>query len=270
MSHDFDHLRRIMERLLGPGGCPWDREQTLASLRHHTIEEAYELCEAIEEGNTPATVDELGDLLFHIIFYAELGAAAGEFSFDDVTRAACEKLIRRHPHVFGEAEVCTAEGVVAQWEEIKQAERGEGVAGTVSALDGVSRALPALVRARKLSDRAARVGFDWPKVEGAIEKLHEEVGELLAEIERGGADPDASASRRIEAELGDLLFAAVNVARFAGVDPEVALTETNQRFERRFRHVEAGLEARGKTPRESTLEEMDRLWDEAKGPRKDR
>ncbi len=263
MSYDFEHLKQIMARLLAPGGCPWDREQTLASLRRHTIEEAYELCEAIEEGDVAATVDELGDLLFHIIFYANLGAAEGSFTLDDVTRAACEKLIRRHPHVFGDARAATAEAVATQWEAIKRAERRDAQASPGSALDGVARSLPALIRARKLSERAAGVGFDWPEVGGALAKLEEELGELRAEIDAPAASEPSPGDRR-EAELGDLLFATVNVARLLQLDPEVALAKANQRFERRFRQVEQRLGALGRAPESSTLEEMDALWDEVK------
>lgn len=264
MDQGFNRLDKIVQRLLGPAGCPWDREQTLRSLRRHTIEEAYELCEAVEAGDNAATVDELGDLLFHIFFYVALGNTQKLFAMSAVTSAICDKLERRHPHVFGDEEATSRATVAQRWEQIKRVERRAGGSTVNSALDGVSRALPALVRARKLTERAAGVGFDWPDLAGPLDKLHEELEELEGEIHDYPGDAPESVQRRREAELGDLLLAAVNLSRFLGLDPEVALTGANQRFEKRFRHVEGQLAAQGKRPQESSLEEMDALWNQAK------
>ncbi len=252
-----------MERLLAPDGCPWDREQTLESLRPYLIEETYEVLEAIETGTPAEHCEELGDLLMQVVFQSALRRRSGEFTIDDVVRSIADKLIRRHPHVFGEARVENAEQVLVQWEEIKRRERGEkrGAGGEESAphrtLEGVPLALPALARAQQVSARAARVGFDWPDVEGCRAKVGEELGEL----DRAVAAGDRAA---IEHELGDLLFAAVSLARKLECDAEAALRACARRFGERFSYIEDRLRERGRVPAESNLAEMDALWDEAK------
>lgn len=260
-------LVAVMKRLLGPDGCPWDREQTLDSLRPYLIEETYEVLDAIERGTAADHRDELGDLLMHIVFHAELRAAAGEFDIDDVVRSIVEKLIRRHPHVFGDAAAETSAKVLTQWNRIKQEERREkadadpeassGAQPAPSALDGVPIAMPALARAEQLTKRAAHVGFDWPDVGSCREKLTEELAELDEAIAEG-------APAAIEAELGDLLFAAVNLARKLGCDAEGALRNTVGRFVDRFGFIEQELGKRGLSMGEASLEEMDALWDRAK------
>lgn len=248
----IDRLLAIVARLRDPErGCPWDRAQTFATIAPHTVEEAYEVRDAIDRGDMPALVDELGDLLFQIALYTQMGREAGAFDFADVARAISGKMVRRHPHVFGGAPA-------SSWEDAKARERAETGAGA-GALDGVARALPALSRAHKLQRRAARVGFDWPGPAPALAKLREEVAEFAAELDR--AEP---APARAAEEIGDVLFACANLARHAGVDPETALRAANDKFERRFRRVEALLAAGGRTPEDSDLAEMDRLWDRAK------
>ncbi len=249
---EIDRLLAIMARLRDPErGCPWDLEQTFATIAPHTIEEAYEVCDAIERGDMPALVDELGDLLFQIVFYAQMGREAGAFAFADVVRAISEKMVRRHPHVFGDEPI-------PEWETMKAAERA-GKDDRASALDGVAHALPALSRAHKLQRRAARVGFDWPALGPVLAKLHEELDELELELDQVAAAPD-----RLADEIGDVLFACVNLARHTGTDPEAALRAANAKFERRFRRVESLLAARGSAPERSNLDEMDALWDRAK------
>ncbi len=239
----------IMRRLLAPDGCPWDREQTLDSLKPFLLEEAYEVLDAIDEESPAHHVEELGDVYFQIVFQAEVAGHA----MSDIIRGIGEKLIRRHPHVFGDVEVDGSGEVLVNWEKIKQAERG-GVGGV---LHGVPRSMPALPRAHKLTHKAAKVGFDWPDAGGARQKVAEE----LDELDQAAATADAA---EMEHELGDLLLAVTNWARKLDIDPEEALRGANRRFEQRFNHIEATLAERGKTPGESTLEEMDRLWDEAK------
>ena len=244
-------LVEVMQRLLGPDGCPWDREQTLATLEPYLLEETYEVLEALAAGDPRAHCEELGDLLMQIVFQAELRAGAGAFTIDDVVRGIADKLVRRHPHVFGDRKLETSAQVLAQWTALKEKEKPR------RALDGVPAAMPALARAARLGERAAQVGFDWPDAAGARAKLGEELGELDRAIAAGDAG-------EIGRELGDLLFAAVNLARKLGVDAEVALRGTTDRFVRRFAHVEDRLRAAGRAPREATLAEMDALWDEAK------
>lgn len=272
MINQFQTLLDLMNRLRGPNGCPWDQVQSHRTLRHHTIEEAYELCEAIEAGFPEAISDELGDLLFHVVFYARIAEEAGTFDIHTVIEGITRKLVRRHPHVFENANADDAETVARRWEEIKRDERAEQGKAHKSQLDGVSGALPALVRARKLCDRAAMVGFEWPKVDGALEKLNEELEELRHEI-AAGPIPGTSASavtegeslrQRREQELGDVLFVLVNVARFLQVDPEVALSGACGRFDARFRGIESRLQAEGSSPEEASLEEMDRHWNAVK------
>lgn len=257
MSSSMDRLLRIMATLRNPdGGCPWDLEQTYATIAPHTLEEAYEVVEAIEADDKAALKDELGDLLFQVVFYAQMAQEEGAFDFDQVAEAICDKMERRHPHVFGRAAMTDPESHIKLWEEQKAAERAEKAA--TGALDGVSVALPALSRAVKLQKRVARVGFDWPAVDQVFDKLTEEIGELRDELVEY---PDQA---RITEEMGDILFVCANLARRLGVDPETALRGCNQKFERRFRHIEAGLAKDGRRPEHASLEEMEELWVEAK------
>lgn len=311
-------LLAIMARLRDPnGGCPWDLEQNFATIAPYTIEEAYEVAEAITKGDMVELRDELGDLLLQVVFHAQMASEAGSFTFDDVVKSISEKMIRRHPHVFGSAEIKTAEAQIANWEAIKEQERREkaasprphpefspekiptspkgevapqptgrtnGDAGLTSplgevearlgasgegaptpaiarTLDNIPLALPALMRAQKLQARAARVGFDWPEVSGVIAKIREE----LMEVEQAMIAEDKAA---VADELGDLLFAVTNLARFTGHDAETALRGTNEKFTRRFAHVEDGLKAQGKGFEDATLNDMGALWDEAKANEK--
>ncbi len=237
-------------------GCPWDVEQTFATIAPHTIEEAYEVAEAIEQGDMNALADELGDLLLQVVFHARMAEEQGHFAFDDVVAAISDKLVRRHPHVFGEAEINTAEAQTKSWESLKAEERRDQ--GRHSALDGVTTGLPALTRALKLQKRAARVGFDWHQAADVLHKFSEEVAEIAEAMDSGGA-PD-----RLQDEMGDLLFTCVNLARKLDIDPETALRHGNAKFERRFRMVEELLHEKGKTPEQSTLDEMESLWPLAK------
>jgi MazG family protein len=255
----IEALLAIMARLRDPnGGCPWDLEQDFASIAPYTIEEAYEVADAIERGDLAELKDELGDLLLQVVFHARMAEEQGAFAFADVVQAVCEKMIRRHPHVFGDDEQKTAGAVAGRWEEIKAAEKAAKGVTPQSILDDVPLALPALSRAVKLQNRAARVGFDWPETRQVIDKLNEEMLELSEEIAKGG-DPD-----RLEDEMGDLLFVYANLARHMQIDPEAALRRANAKFRRRFGWIEQSLAALGKKPEESSLEEMDALWDEAK------
>ena len=255
---DIDRLLAVMARLRDPErGCPWDLEQTFETIAPHTVEEAYEVLDAVRRGDMAALVDELGDLLFQIVFYARLGREAGIFDFADVARTVSDKMVRHHPHVFGDEPTPDAAARTRRWEAIKAAERAARNDG--GALDGVVRALPALLRALKLQRRAARVGFDWRAVEPVLGKLREEIAELEAELDRPDAPP-----ARVADEIGDLLFSCVNLARHVGADPEAALREANDKFERRFRRVEALLAAAGRTPEQASPDEMDRLWERAK------
>lgn len=252
-------LLHIMQTLRDPDhGCPWDREQTFASIVPHTLEEAYELAEAIESENTDAIHDELGDLLFQVVFYAELGRERDWFDFESLAARLCEKLERRHPHVFGSGQGATTTMVSGQWERIKADERRQTAGEETGTLAGVARNLPALSRAAKLQKRASRVGFDWGESAPVIAKIEEELEEFRVELAAGHAGD------RLEEEFGDFLFACVNLARHAGIDPETALRRANRKFESRFSYVESQLAREGRKPEESTLEEMDALWDEAK------
>ncbi len=249
---EFQRLVAIMARLRGPGGCPWDAQQTHESLREYMLEEVYEVLEAVEEGDLERLRGELGDLLLQVVFHAELAREAGHFDIEDVCRKICDKLEYRHPHVFGTVQVQDADEVLTNWERLKKQEAEHR--DRTSALDGVPRALPALQQAAELQKKAAKVGFDWPEITGPLQKVHEELDELL----------HASTQREVEAEFGDLLFAIVNCARFMKVDPEGALRAANGRFTRRFRHVEATAEAQGRSLHDMALEEMDELWEQAK------
>jgi MazG family protein len=247
----FSELVAVMTRLLAPDGCPWDREQTLASLRRYLIEETYEVIDAIDAGDPAGHAEELGDLLMQIVFQSALRAAEGRFTIDDVVRGIVAKLIRRHPHVFGDKKLDTSGQVLDQWRDLKSKEKVRRT------LDGVPRALPALARARELSARAAHVGFDWPDPAGSRAKIDEELGEVDQALTTGHKE-------KIAHEIGDLLFAVVNLARKLDVDPEGALRATADKFSARFAHIEDRLGERGKSPKQSDLVEMDALWDEAK------
>ena len=262
-QHNIDRLIEIMARLRDPErGCPWDVKQNFATIAPYTIEEAYEVADAIARNDLGALKDELGDLLLQVVFHARMAEEAGQFDFDAVAEAISDKMIRRHPHVFGEVEIRDAAAQHVAWEAHKANERADKAArqgkSAESALDGVAIALPALLRALKLQRRAARVGFDWDAVGDILDKINEEIRELQGELMQE-APPE-----RLEEELGDLLFAVVNLARRIEVDPEAALRVANAKFERRFRRVEALLTERGKTPAQSTLAEMDALWDAVK------
>lgn len=258
----FQDLIDLMARLRAPDGCPWDREQTYATLGPMLIEEAYEVIEAAEAEDWNDLRDELGDLLFQIVFYGQIGAEKGHFDLHQAIARVHEKMIRRHPHVFGEEKVTGTADVLANWEAIKAAERkaeGKEDAGEKSLLDGVSSKLPALLEAFQLTTKAARVGFDWKEVEGVLLKLEEEIRELREEIAREEVDQEAVAG-----EIGDVLFVITNLARWRGVAPESALKATNRKFRRRFRHVEKRIAEQGRAWSEVSLEEMDEHWDEAK------
>jgi MazG family protein len=256
----FARFVELIARLRAPGGCPWDREQTHESVKPMTIEEAYEVAEAIDEGDDHELAAELGDLLLQVVFHADIARERGAFGIEQVIGRVSDKMVRRHPHVFAGETAETAGEVLRNWEAIKQAERAARgqAAGDGSMLDSVSKRLPATMEAFQLTTKAARVGFDWPDAAAVLAKLDEEVAELKQAVAEG---KDAAA---VNDEVGDLLFVAVNVARLLGADPESALKAANRKFRRRFRHVEAGLRAQSRAPAESSLEEMDRLWDEAK------
>jgi tetrapyrrole methylase family protein/MazG family protein len=251
----FERLVDIMARLRSPTGCPWDRAQDRTSLKPYLLEEAYEVLEAIDEGAPPKLREELGDLLLQVIFHAQIARERGEFDIYDVLEGTIAKMLRRHPHVFGDAAASTPQEALQNWEEIKRQEKAAQQATSV--LDGVPRQLPSLLRAQRLQDKAARVGFDWQRVEQVWEKLGEELRELRAA---------AAAHNRgkVEEELGDVLFSLVNLARFLGVNPDEALHKTTSKFVRRFQFIERHLSQQGKTPKQATLAEMDALWEQAK------
>ncbi len=261
----MERLLEIMVLLRDPErGCPWDVEQTFASIAPHTIEEAFEVADAIERGDMEHLEDELGDLLLQVVFHARMAEEAGLFGFEDVAARIVDKLVRRHPHVFGDVEINDAAAQIKAWEEHKARERSQKAEVSESghghgALDGVTAALPALTRALKLQNRAARVGFDWDDSGGALDKLREELGELETELE--APDPDKA---RIEDEVGDLLFSCVNLARKLGVEPESALRHGNGKFERRFKRMEALLGADGLNVEGASLEAMEARWQTAK------
>jgi MazG family protein len=258
----------ISARLRAPDGCPWDREQTHASLRQHLLEEAYEVYDALDAGATDALAGELGDLWLQIVLHAQLAAEAGVFDLTDVQAAIASKIVRRHPHVFGDAEARTASDVNRQWERIKAAERAEaaeleaesgggGTGGTTGALDGIARSLPALAASQEMQERAANIGYDWPSLEGVLDKVIEETEELR---EAAAAGDQAGWAE----EFGDLLFVLVNVARKQGVQSEAALRAANAKFQRRFRRVEAMVAERGVALRELDFAALDELWDAVK------
>lgn len=297
MPHTGERFERavdIMKRLRAPGGCPWDREQTFDSIKPYTLEETYEVLEAIDHRDWPELAGELGDLLLQVLFYAEMAEEQASFSIDDVLDRLSDKLVRRHPHVFGDVKADTAAEVKRNWEALKVEERkqrqnsdaaaGEGLTATQatykSVLAGISSAMPALLEAHKLSSRAAGVGFDWPNVEGLFEKLREETAELREHLRnfpppgprpqgRGVAGSGRTVipeqlQERLEEEVGDLFFVLVNIARYLSVDSESALRKTNRKFRRRFRRMEERLHARGGSAEEASITELESLWQQAK------
>jgi MazG family protein len=288
----FERAVAIMARLRGPGGCPWDREQTFDSIKPFTLEETYEVLEAIDNRDWGELTGELGDLLLQVLFYAEMAQEENHFKIDDVLDRLSNKLVNRHPHVFGDVEAKTSADVLRNWEAIKAEEKkkkvegtgpspkdGEGP-GTPSVLSGVSHRMPSLLEAFKLSSRAAHVGFEWPDIRQLFDKLHEETRELQSELaklpdpnlkppERGVASSGKQSvppelRDRLEDEVGDLFFVMVNIARYLSLDPESALRKTNRKFRNRFQWVEDRLREQGKKPAESTLDEMEGLWQESK------
>jgi len=284
----FERAVAIMERLRAPGGCPWDQEQTFDTIKPYTLEETYEVLEAIDNRDWPELAGELGDLLLQVLFYAEMAKEQASFSIDDVLDRLSTKLVERHPHVFGDVKADTSDQVKRNWEALKQEERKkkEGSAETAakpekrSILAGVSTAMPSLLEAHKLSSRAAQIGFDWPDVEGLFDKLSEETDELrehLKEFPAPGPRPQgrgvASSGRtvipeelqaRLEEEVGDLFFVLVNIARYLSVDAESALRKTNRKFRRRFQWMEAQLHQQGRTAENAPMEELESLWQQAK------
>jgi MazG family protein len=287
----FERAVAIMARLRAPGGCPWDREQTFDTIKQYTLEETYEVLEAIENRDWYELTGELGDLLLQVLFYAEMAKEDGHFSVDDVLDRLSTKLVTRHPHVFGEVKAETSAQVLRNWEAIKQQERKQREPARQaeaekpkSILDGVSSAMPALLEGLKLSNKAAHVGFDWPNVEGLFDKLKEELEELRHEVNqipppgpmpigrgiagaRGQVLPE-DLKARLEDEVGDLLFVLVNIARYLNVDPESSLRKTNRKFRRRFQHVEEALRQAGKKPEDASLDEMEAHWQASKSGEK--
>jgi MazG family protein len=293
----FERAVSIMERLRAPGGCPWDREQTFDSIKPYTLEETYEVLEAIDNRDWPELAGELGDLLLQVLFYAEMAKEQSSFSIDDVLDRLSTKLINRHPHVFGDVKADTSAEVKRNWEAIKveerkkrQAEGGEGDTARTnlekrSILAGVSSAMPSLLEAYKLSSRAAQAGFDWPNVEGLFDKLHEETGELREQLKefpapgplpqgRGMAGSGRTAvpedlQSRLEDEVGDLFFVLVNIARYLSLDPESALRKTNRKFKRRFQWMEDRLHETGRSADQAPMDELESLWQQAKAQERD-
>lgn len=258
-GESFERLIEIMARLRAPGGCPWDRKQTLESLRPYLVEETYEALDAIDRKDWDHLAEELGDVLLQVVFQAEIAREAGLFDINDVVRSITEKLVRRHPHVFGEDAVDTADQVVERWEEIKAREKADkGQEETAGLLESIPRSQPALLEAFEVGKKAAKKGFDWQRLEDLKHKVDEEMGEIAAAAESGNADD-------LEDEVGDLLFMAVNVARYLKVHPEIALRRANAKFRTRFAHIERGLAAQDRTLEQASLDEMEALWQEAKG-----
>ena len=258
----MQELLDIMKALRDPDtGCPWDKEQTMTSIIPHSLEEVYELVDAIERNSAEEIKDELGDLLFHIVFYSQMASEAGYFDFEDVVAAVCEKLKRRHPHVFADRQINTSEELRSAWEEIKRAERMTKNRQDHSHLDNIGEALPAMLRAVKLQKRAAMVGFDWDEPAPVMGKIEEEVNEIKQAMDESHHRHYHS---RLQGELGDLFFAVINLARHLDINPEVALRETNRKFQRRFRFIEEALKSQGRDMTSATLDEMEELWEQAK------
>ena len=287
----FERAVSIMARLRGPGGCPWDREQSFDSIKPYTLEETYEVLEAIDNRDFEELPGELGDLLLQVLFYAQMAKEEGRFGIDEVLDRLCDKLVGRHPHVFGDVKAETSAEVLRNWEALKAEEKKnqqKDVSKTppageaASVLAGVSSGLPALLEGYKLSSRAARVGFDWPDINGLFEKLEEEAQELKKDLEQfpapgprphgrgvagsGAAQIPEGLRHRLEDEIGDLFFVVVNLARYLSVDSELALKKTNRKFRRRFQYVEDQLRAQGRKLEEASLEEMESLWQKSKQP----
>jgi len=262
----LDRLVAVMRKLRDPnGGCPWDLEQNFKTIAPYTLEETYEVVEAIEQNDSKAIKEELGDLLFQVVFHAEMGREQGLFDLDSIATQVADKMVERHPHVFGDRNTRTANEVLTNWEEDKAAKRAAKAKAEnrpISALDGVSTALPATSRALKLQNRAARVGFDWTDAKDILAKIKEETAELEAEIDH------KKGNNFIEDELGDLFFALINLARRLEIDPETALRSTNRKFERRFREIEKRLAAQGRQMNTTSLEEIEQIWNDIKGEEK--
>lgn len=271
MSERFDHLVQLMARLRAQDGCPWDRKQTHDSLKPYLLEETYEVLDTIDRGDMEKLREELGDLFLQILFHAEIGTETGDFTIDEIMQLLSEKLVRRHPHVFGspgeKGTAVNAEHVLSRWEEIKRGERKQA-GHPESVLDGVPKTLPALLRAFQVQARTSRVGFDWPHTDQGVEKVIEKIEEELRELREAMASALANTNREtqqeVEAELGDVLFALVNLSRFLKVNPEDALRKATTRFTDRFHHIEAEAARSGRALADLTLEEMDALWEEAK------
>ena len=266
----FEKLVEIMTTLRGPNGCPWDKQQDFDSLKPMLVEETYEVLEAIDNDDFDGLAEELGDLLLHIVFQAQLGKEAGTFDIDTVIDKICEKLVRRHPHVFGSDTASSPEEVIKNWEAIKALEKAEKLKHRTpeqrSLLEGIPTKLPALHEAHQISSRAARVGFDWPRIDGVFNKLEEETRELREAM----TGPEESRQSRLEDEIGDILFVIVNLARFLKIDSESALKGANRKFKSRFQHMEAQLASSGKKIEETSLGEMESLWQQAKAALGDR
>jgi MazG family protein len=261
----FERLVEIMKTLRGPNGCPWDKQQDFNSLKPMLVEEVYEVLEAIETNDFEGLSEELGDLLLHVVFHAQLGKEAGKFDIDTVVQQISDKLVRRHPHVFGDESASTPEEVIKNWEAIKAQEKTEKLKNRTpeqrSLLEGIPSKLPAIHEAHQISSRAARAGFDWPDIEGVFEKLQEEVSELKEVISAGGEDGQRD---RLEDEIGDMLFVIVNIARYLKIDSESALKRANRKFKGRFRYMERELAKQGKSLDQTSLDEMEALWQKAK------
>jgi MazG family protein len=267
----FERAVSIMARLRGPGGCPWDREQTFDSIKPYTVEETYEVLEAIDNRDWNELPGELGDLLLQVLFYSQMANEQDKFSIDDVLDRLSDKLVSRHPHVFGDVKAETSSDVLRNWEAIKTQEKeqqrqdkGPADQQSQSVLAGVSPAMPALLEAHKLGSRAAKVGFDWPDINGLFEKLEEEVQELQKELKHLPKPKSAGEPNPIEEEIGDLFFVLVNLARHLAVDPESALKKTNRKFRRRFQWMENQLNLSGRIAKEASIEELESLWQQAK------
>jgi MazG family protein len=274
----FERAKSIMARLRAPGGCPWDREQTFDTIKRYTLEETYEVLEAIDNRDWKELTGELGDLLLQVLFYAEMAEEQGSFTIDDVLDALSNKLIHRHPHVFGDTKADDSAQVLKNWEVLKAEEKRKGLPNNGETLqtspdlllDGVSSKMPALQEAHKISSKAAHVGFDWPEIQGLFEKLTEETRELQEHLnglpanDSGKPEIPAALREHVEGEVGDLFFVLVNIARYLSVDPESALRKTNRKFRRRFGWMEEQLRGQDRTLEEATLEEMEKLWQQAK------
>jgi tetrapyrrole methylase family protein / MazG family protein len=258
---DIEKLENLVEQLRSDNGCPWDKEQTRETLKPMLIEEAFEVLDALDTDNPDELKDELGDLLFQIVFHAQIARERGEFDLADIIDRSHIKMVRRHPHIFGNADLKTADDVLKNWEDIKAAEKGVPSASHPesdrSLLDGIPSKLPALHKAFQMTAKASRVGFDWARLEDILSKMHEETSELLEARSLGD-------SQKVMEEVGDLLFVVVNIARFLGTDPETALKRSNEKFYRRFRYIESSIKRQGRELKNASLAEMDSLWEEAK------